>query len=99
MQDLTLEVGGVDHVHVDDAEGAHPGGGQVQGGGRAETSGPEQQDLRVEQLQLARLPDLGQEEVALVAVALLGDRVRGADHARPSSFQRLNPPMIEATSV
>jgi hypothetical protein len=27
VQDLSLEVGGVDHVHVDDADRAHAGGG------------------------------------------------------------------------
>jgi len=33
VEDLALEVRLVDHVHVDDAECAHPGRSQVQGGG------------------------------------------------------------------
>ena len=51
---------------------ADAGGGQVERGRRAEPAGAEQQHLGVEQLQLALLADLGQQQVALVAVALLG---------------------------
>ena len=72
MQDLTLEVGRVDLVHVDDAEGPHPRRGQVQGGRRAEAPRTEEKDLGVQQPLLAGLADLGQEEVAVIAVALLG---------------------------
>ena len=72
VQDLALQVGLVDDVHVDDADGAHAGGRQVQRGRRAEAAGAEQQHLGVEQLELALLAHLGQQEVALVAVALLG---------------------------
>ena len=71
VEDLALEVGLVDHVHVDDAERADASGSQVQGSRRAEAAGAEQQDLGVEQLLLAGLADLGQEQVALVAVALI----------------------------
>ena len=70
VQDLALQVRLVDHVHVDDAERADAGRGQVEGGRRAQPAGAEQEDLRVEQLQLAHLAHLGQEQVALVAVAL-----------------------------
>ena len=72
VQDLALQVGLVDHVHVDDAERADAGRGQVERGRRAEAAGAEQQHLDVEQLQLALLAHLGQQQVALVAVALLG---------------------------
>ena len=72
VENLTLQVGGVDDVHVDDSEGTHAGRGQIEGCRRAETACTQQEHLRVEQLQLAGLPHLGQEEVALVAVALLG---------------------------
>ena len=77
VQDLALEVRGVDHVHVDDADGAHPGRGQVQRGGRAEAARAEEQHPGVEQLELALLPHLGDEQVALVAVALLGGQGPG----------------------
>ena len=56
-----------------------PGGREVQRGGRAETAGAEQQDLGVEQLLLALLAHLGQEDVAAVAVALLGGERVGRD--------------------
>ncbi len=72
VQDLALQVRRVDHVHVDDPERPHPRRGQVERGRGAEAARPEQQDLGVEQLQLARLAHLGQEQVALVAVALVG---------------------------
>ena len=73
--DLALEVGQVDHVVVHDPERAHAGGGEVEGGGRAEPAGAEQQDLGVEQLELALDADLGDEQVARVALALLGGQL------------------------
>ena len=80
---LALEVGKVDHVVVDDPERADAGGGEVQRGRRAEPAGAEQQHLGVEQLLLALDPDLGQQQMARVAVALLGGQ--GARAARPRS--------------
>ena len=68
---LALEVGEVDDVVVDDAERADAGGGEVERGRRAEAAGAEQQHLRVEQLQLALEADLGEQQVARVALALL----------------------------
>ena len=72
VQDLALQVRGVDLVHVDDADRADAGGGEVHRGGRAEATGTEQEHLRLEQLDLAVDADLGQQQVALVAVVLLG---------------------------
>ena len=69
---LALQVGGVDHVVVDEADRADAGRGQVERRRRAEPAGAEQQHLRVEQLELAVDPDLGQQRVARVALALLG---------------------------
>ena len=74
--DLALEVRLVDDVGVDDPERADPGGGEVERGGRAEAAGADQQDPRVEQLELALLADLGDQQVARVAGALL--RARGS---------------------
>ena len=92
VEDLALQVGGVDHVHVDDADGADTGRSQVQRGGRAEAAGAEQQHLGVEQLELALLPHLGEQQMALVAVALLG--VEGP-RRRPGTSVVL--PAVEAT--
>ena len=69
---LALEVGQVDLVVVDDPERADAGRGEVQRGRRAEAAGAEQQHLGVEQLLLALGADLGQQQVARVALALLG---------------------------
>ena len=80
---LALQVGGVDDVVVDQAEGADPGGGEVERGGRAEPAGAEQQDLGVQQLELAVDADLGEQRVARVAVALLGRHALGGDHRQP----------------
>ena len=64
---------------------------QVEGGRRAEAARAEQQHLGVEQLQLARLAHLGQQEVALVAVALgRGEGLR----RRPGAAVVL--PLVEA---
>ncbi len=80
---LALQVGGVDDVVVDEADRADPGGGEVERGRRAEPAGAEQQHLGVEQLQLAVDPDLGQQRVARVAVALLGGHAAGGDDRQP----------------
>ena len=80
VDDLALEVRDVDDVVVDDPERADAGGGEVERGRRAEPAGAEQQDLRVEQLLLALGADLGQQQVAAVALALLGrERARDLD--------------------
>ena len=77
---LALQVGGVDDIVIDEAERAHAGRGEVEGGRRAEAAGTKQQDLRVEQLELALEPDLGDENVAGVPLLLLlGQRARGDD--------------------
>ena len=77
MQDLALKIGCVHHVHVDDPQGPHSGGRQVQGRGGAEPTRPQQEDLRVEEPELPDLADLGEKEVTLVAISLLGsERLR-----------------------
>ena len=94
VQDLALQVGGVDLVHVDDADRADAGGGEVERGRRAEPAGTEQQHLRVEQLLLALDADLGQQQVALVAVHLLGGQRGGLASSRGPrpSTGRTRPP-------
>ena len=85
MRDLPLQVRLVDDVRVDDAERADAGGGEVERGGRAEASCADQQDAGVEQLQLPLLADLGDQDVARVAGALLGrERARQHDFAAVS---------------
>ena len=80
VDDLALQVGEVDDVVVDDPERADARGGEVERGRRAEAARAEQQHLRVEQLLLALEADLRDEQVARVALALLGgERARDLD--------------------
>ncbi len=69
---LALQVREIDDVVVDDPERADAGRGEIQRRRRAEATGAEQQHLGVEQLLLALEADLGEQDVARVAVALLG---------------------------
>ena len=91
VQDLALQVRGVDHVHVHDAERAHAGGSQVQRRGRAQATGAEAQDAGIQQAHLALLADLRQQQVPVVAVALLG-----AEHLRYGPGPALVLPLVEA---
>ena len=80
VDDLALQVREVDLVVVDDAERADAGGREVERGRRAEPAGAEQQHLRLQQLGLALEPDLRDQQVARVALALLGgQRLRDLD--------------------
>ena len=77
---LTLEVRQVDLVVVDDAESSDAGCGEIQGRRRTKAARAEQEDLRVEQLLLAFGPDLGEQQMARVALPLLGSqRLRRLD--------------------
>ena len=64
VQHLALQVRLVDHVGVDDRDRPDAGRGQVEAGRRAEAAGADEQDVRVEQLQLPGLADLGNQRVA-----------------------------------
>ena len=77
---LALEVGLVDHVVVDDPQGPNSGRREIEGGRRAQPSGADQEHLRVQQLELALDPDLGQHGVSRVAHPLLGLEALGGDH-------------------
>ena len=85
VRDLPLQVRLVDDVGVDDPERADAGRSEVERRGGAEAAGADQEDLRVEQLQLALLADLGDQDVTRVAGALLGrERARQHDLAAVS---------------
>ncbi len=80
MDHLALQVRGVDDVVVDEPDLADPGGRQVQPGRRPEAARAEQEHLRVEHLHLPLEADLGNEDVARVALLLLrGERARRDD--------------------
>ena len=77
VDDLALQVGLVDHVEVDDAEGADPGRGQVEQRGRAEAPGADDQDLGVLQPLLPGHPDVGDDQVAGVPAHLVDGKLGG----------------------
>ena len=79
VRDLPLQVRLVDDVGVDDPDRADAGRSEVERRRRAEAAGADQEDPRVEQLQLALLADLGDQQVARVAGALLR-RERARQH-------------------
>src|SRR6266700_875387 len=67
VDDLALQVRLVDDVRVDDPDPADAGCCKVERCGRAEPARADQQDFRVEQLQLPLLSDLGNQQMAAVA--------------------------------
>ena len=73
MDDLALEVARLDDVEVDDPERADARRGEVQRRRAAEPARADHHDLRLEELDLARGPDLGDQQVPAVA-RLLGRR-------------------------
>ena len=80
VDDLALQVRVVDDVRVDDPERADTGRREVERRGRAEPAGADQQHAAAEQPLLAGLADLGDQQVARVAAALVGrERARGLD--------------------
>ena len=76
---LALEVRFIHDIVVDDADRADAGGREVERRRRAEPAGPQEEHLGVEEGDLALDPDLGQERVARVAVALLGSEALRVD--------------------
>ncbi len=71
VEDLALEVGVVDGVELDEAEGSDAGGGEVEGDGAAEAAGADDEDFGVEEFELPFEADFRVGEVAGVAILLL----------------------------
>jgi len=67
MQYLPLQIGKVHHVIVDQPETSDSGGGQIEGGGGAQTACPDAQDRAVLQGLLPPPAEGGQGKVALIA--------------------------------
>ena len=97
MDDLALQVRVVDDVRVDDPERADACRGEVERRGRAEPAGADQQDARVEQLLLARVADLGDQQVTRVAAPLVRVSECGVSTSKPFRFQSVKPPLSEVT--
>ena len=71
VQHLALQVGGVDPIVVHDADRPNTRGRQILGNRAAEPPGADQQDPGLEQPGLPFDTDLGQAEVAPVAIELI----------------------------
>ena len=69
-QHLALKVRNPDHVEIDQPEAPHPRGSEVQGDGGPETAGPDNENAGRAQRQLAIHPDIGQSEMAGIALDL-----------------------------
>src|SRR5690606_7134202 len=81
VEHLALEVRGVDHVEVDDPERADARRRQVLRERTAEPPGADQQHARGEQRLLRLGAELGQREMALVALVLVRAERRGGIEA------------------
>ena len=82
VDDLALQVGLLDDVELDDAQGADPGGGQIEQCRRAQPAGPDHQHPGVLQPPLAQHPDVGNEQVTAVAREFLAGQFRGRGYQR-----------------
>ena len=91
VDDLALEVGQVDDVEVDETDGPDPGRREIQRRRAAEAAGADEQRLRGEQPCLAGRADLRDEQVAAVALLLLGVRTTGVSKSRPAALPALEP--------
>ena len=78
MQHPPLEVRLVDHVVVHDPEPSDAGRREVERRGGAQPTGADQQHARLEQLQLAHLADLGDQDVAAMRSRWSGSSVRSS---------------------
>ena len=76
MQDLSLQIGQIDAVAVDQGDASDSGGGQVQRGRRSQSTGADQQRMTGEQSLLPFDTDLWQQNVARVAQQLVIVHVR-----------------------
>ena len=67
---LALQVAFFDPVEIRNADGTDAGPGQVEGGGSAQTAGPDDQYPGLQQFLLPFPPDFGKEQVARIAMCV-----------------------------
>src|SRR5262249_38383132 len=93
VQDLALEVRGVDDVEVDEPERPDPRRSEVLRERAAEPAGADQADTALEQTLLAPEAELGEDEVAAVASKLVRSEARrfGAHRCRPPARRAGRP--------
>jgi hypothetical protein len=89
---LTLQVGGLHHVVVDHADGAHTRRGQVEQGRGAESAGADDEHPRRLEAALPEQAHLGDQQVPGVAGDLLArERRRGLDKRWPCHDPKVTP--------
>jgi hypothetical protein len=71
MQDLALQIGEVNLIAVGEGNVAQAGGGEIEGGRRAQAAGTDNQRLGVDQALLSFDADLVEQDVAAIAKQLL----------------------------
>ena len=98
VHDLALEIRLVDSIVVHDSERADARGCEVEGRGRAQPSGADQEDPRLEQPELSLLADLEDQQMAAVAAPLLLAGDFGSS-VGSRSLPSVQPPSRLATSA
>src|SRR5215471_6465982 len=83
MQNLTLQVGFVDHVVIDETQRSDAGRSQVDTGRRSQTSGADKQYLAFQQFQLTLFSDLRNSQVTAVACHLVFADLLRRDEPEP----------------
>ena len=91
VEDLALEVGEIDDVPIDDADGPDPRRGQVIARRAAEPTGANEQDPRFQQLHLPLDAHLGDRDVPLVAI-----HICLVESRRHLDRQPVSLPLLEA---
>src|SRR3972149_2090158 len=71
MQNLPLEVGEIDAIAVHQPQRADSGCGQIKGRRRSQPSGPDDQDPALTEADLSFAADVGNHDLAAVALDLL----------------------------
>jgi len=93
VDDLALEVGHIDDIEVDHTDGAHAGRGKVEQARGTQAAGADEQRLRAQQPGLTFRTDLGDEQVAAVALLLLATQHHGRGPRQAGGL-----PGLEATA-
>ena len=87
VEDLALEVGGLDEVAVDEGEGADAGAGEQRSGGGSGGPAADDGDVAVGEAALAGIADGAEEDLAGIAVGFV--RREGASRRRVCCRKRI----------
>ena len=74
VQNLALQIAGINIIHVDDANCSDTSGREIQSRWRSESTGTQHQHFAIQQLRLTFYTDFRKQQVALVAIHLFGSQ-------------------------